>query len=259
MRRTPEQMTHVGGVRLRPLRAVGTHVLREDPDLAAAVPEAQRGAAERASLAALVYADRGPWDAGPAGDMARSGHGLLVLDGLLVREVSFRNHAGAEVLGPGDVLRPRDEDESALGIEASWRVLLDVRLAVLDHSWSYRMAAFPEVAITLTARAMQRSRRLASAIAITQCRQLDDRLHLVLWDLADRFGRVGLDGVHLELPMTHDILSHIAGAQRPSVSSALSRLSRAGRVKRTDRGWLLQGEPPAELTWGTSGASVAAG
>ena len=120
------------------------------------------------------------------------------------------------------------------------------------------MATFPEVAVALTGRAMQRSRRLAAAVAVMQCRQLDDRLHLVFWELADRFGRVCLDGVHLELPMTHDVLSRIVGAQRPSVSSALSRLSRAGLVQRTERGWLLQGEPPAELTWAAPSASVAA-
>jgi CRP/FNR family transcriptional regulator, cyclic AMP receptor protein len=241
----------------RHLRSVGTQVLREDPDLAPQLDESRRAAAERASLAALLYVERGIWDPTGTGSLTRRGHGLLVLDGLLVREVSFRNRSAAEVLGPGDLLRPHDDGESALGMEASWRVLLDLRLAVLDENWSHRMAPFPEVAIELTGRALQRSRRLTAAVAITQCRQLDDRLHLVLWELADRFGRVGLDGVHLDLPMTHEILSHIASAQRPSVSSALARLGRAGLVQRTSRGWLLHGAPPAELTWAVPAASSA--
>jgi CRP/FNR family cyclic AMP-dependent transcriptional regulator len=248
-----------GRALLRPLTSIGTHVLREDAELAAVVAEPQRGAAERASLAALVYADRGRWDALSAASATRRGHGLLVLDGLIVREVSFRDRSGAEVLGPGDLLRPHDEEQSALGTEATWRVLIDARLAALDENWSHRMAPFPEVAVALTGRAMQRSHRMGAAIAITQCRRLDERLHLLLWDLADRFGRVAVDGVHVDLPLTHDVLSHIARAQRPSVSSALSRLSRAGLVRRTARGWLLQGAAPAELAWAAPVASARAG
>jgi hypothetical protein len=170
-----------------------------------------------------------------------------VLDGFLVRAVAFRNRFSAEVLGPGDLLHPKEDDRSALGGEASWRVLRPLRLALLDESWSHRMAPFPGVAIALTGRAMRRSRRMAATVAIMQCRQLDARLHLVLWELADRYGRVGVDGVRLELPMTHDVLSRVAGAQRPSVSSALARLRAAGVVERTRRGWLLRGDPPAEL------------
>jgi CRP-like cAMP-binding protein len=135
----------------------------------------------------------------------------------------------------------------ALGGEASWRVLADLRLALLDDGWSRRMAPYPEVATALTGRAMLRARRMAATVAIMQCRQLDERLHLVLWELADRFGRVGVDGVRLDVPMTHDVLSHVVGAQRPSVSSALSRHGRGGLVPRTRRGWLLQGDPPAEM------------
>jgi len=228
---------------------VGAHVLREDHDLAACVRPDQRAAAEWASFATLAYVRRGWWDPAAGGPVAGGGHGLLVLDGLLVRAVSFRKWSGVEILGPGDLLRPQDDDESTFGGEASWRVLLDARLAVLDERWSRRMASFPEVGIALTGRALLRSRRLAAAVAITRCRRLDLRLQLVFWELAERFGRVRLDGVHIDVPLTHDLLSQIACAQRPSVSSALSRLARAGLVRRTERGWLLQGEPPAELMW----------
>jgi hypothetical protein len=219
-------------------------VLGDDSALAAGVPAAQRDAAARASWASLVHVDRGVWE--PPG-LGSSGHGLLVLNGFLVRAVTFRNRRSAEVLGPGDLLRPDEDDRGPLGGEASWRVLAGLRLALLDDGWSRRMAPFPDVAVALTGRAMLRARRLAATVAIMQCRQLDERLHLVLWELADRFGRVGVDGVRLDIPMTHDVLSHVAGAQRPSVSSALSRLSRAGLVQRTRRGWLLPGNPPAEI------------
>jgi CRP/FNR family transcriptional regulator, cyclic AMP receptor protein len=157
------------------------HVLREDHDLAACVGPDEHAAAEWASFAALAHVARGRWDPAADGPPAHGGHGLLILDGLLVRAVSFRKWSGVEVLGAGDLLRPQDEHESTFGLQASWRVLLDARLAVLDQRWSRRMAAFPEVGIALTDRAMHRSRRLAAAVAITQCRRLDVRPQLVLW------------------------------------------------------------------------------
>ena len=51
---------------------------------------------------------------------------------------------------------------------------------------------------------------------------------MLFWELADRYGKVHPDGIHLELPLTHEVLSHLAGARRPSVSGALTRLAEDG-------------------------------
>jgi CRP-like cAMP-binding protein len=200
-------------------------------------------------VAAVVHAPRGQWDATRDGAATRGGHGMLVLDGLLVRRVGFGGRWGAELLGPGDVLRPLEHDgeEATLPFEATWRVLMDLRLALLDRRWSHRMAAFPDVGIALTGRAMRRSRRLANTFAISQHAKLDTRVHLLFWELADRFGRVRADGVHIDLPLSVELLSHIAAARRPSVSTAIGRLERAGLVTRTESGWLLHGDPPAAV------------
>jgi CRP/FNR family cyclic AMP-dependent transcriptional regulator len=81
-------------------------------------------------------------------------------------------------------------------------------------------------------------------MAITQQPKLEERLWMLFWELADRYGRVHADGVHLDLPLTHEVLSHLAGARRPSVSGALTRLANTGRLRRVGRSWVLQGEPP---------------
>ena len=47
------------------------------------------------------------------------------------------------------------------------------------------------------------------------------------------------------LPLTHQMVSELVGAQRPGVSVALSKLTTAGTLGRTeDRGWLL--DPASE-------------
>jgi CRP-like cAMP-binding protein len=236
---------------LAPGRREWVSVLGADRELASRLDGARRARAQRASAAAVLRRQEGVWDATEDADQGRDGFGLFVVDGILVRRVGLEGRSGAELLSPGDVLQPwqHDGEAATLPFEATWRVLSAVRLAVLDLRWAVRMAPFPEVAAELTSRALLRSRRLASMLAIAHHHRLDDRLWLFFWELADRYGRVHPDGVHLELPLTHELIGHLVGARRPSVSSALGRLERDGRVRRLGRGWLLLGSAPtlAEL------------
>jgi CRP/FNR family cyclic AMP-dependent transcriptional regulator len=221
-------------------------VLHADPELAGSLAGARRARAERLSAATVLRHPAGTWDAKADADLARNGFGLLVLDGVLVRRVGAEERVGAELLGPGDLLQPslHDGEEATLPFEATWRVLSSLRLAILDGQWVARMAPFPEVGVALLARTLARSRRLASMLAITHYPRLDDRLWLFFWEVADRFGRVRPDGVVIDVPLTHEVVSHLVGARRPSVSAALARLEHEGRLHRSETGWLLIGEPP---------------
>lgn len=76
------------------------------------------------------------------------------------------------------------------------------------------------------------------------------RLHVLMWHLAERMGRVRPDGVHLALPITHETLGHLVAARRPSVSAALGQLSQRGLRDRNGDGWVLLGDPPVGLDGG---------
>jgi CRP/FNR family cyclic AMP-dependent transcriptional regulator len=221
-------------------------VLQADVELGAAIGDARRPHAESASVARVIRRPAGIWDAREDGDLARGGAGLLVIAGMLVRRVDVADRSGAELLSAGDILQPwqHDGEEATVPFGATWRILDDLRLAVLDVAWLTRMAPFPEVAAALIARALLRSRRLVSMQAISQQRSLDERMHLLLWELADRHGRVTPAGVQLDLGLTHEMLGYLAGARRPSVSAALARLERAQRLSRAGGRWLLLGGPP---------------
>jgi hypothetical protein len=215
-------------------------VLDEDSELSALVPNAQLQTARQASLAGVVDIPLGSWDARVDADRAREGFGLLVLEGVLVRRVGFAGRFGAELLAGGDLLRPWEYDgDETIGFETTWRVLAAARLAVLDTVWTERMARYTRVGPALAGRALARSRRLVAMMAIAQQPRLDERLWMLFWELADRYGKVHPDGIHLELPLTHEVLSHLAAARRPSVSGALSRLAAMGRIRRHGRGWVI--------------------
>ena len=106
------------------------------------------------------------------------------------------------------------------------------------------MARYTKVGPALAGRALARSRRLAAMMAISQQPRLDERLWMLFWELADRHGRVHPDGVYVDLPLTHEVLSHLVAARRPSVSGALTKLAEQGRVRRDGRRWVLGGDPP---------------
>jgi hypothetical protein len=223
-------------------------LLDHDSALAELVPGERLGQARQAAAAVSVRVQPGSWAAAQQADRARGGYGLLVIEGLLIRRVGVDGRFGAELLGPGDLLRPWQHDGEGAGgtlpFETAWRIVAPTRLAVLDVRWAARMTPWPQVGAELAGRALERSLRLVVSMAIVQQPKLDIRLWLLFWELADRYGRVHPDGVHVDLPLTHEVLSHLAAARRPSVSGALTRLAADGRLRREGRSWVLMGPPP---------------
>jgi CRP/FNR family transcriptional regulator, cyclic AMP receptor protein len=226
-------------------------VLDHDSGLAELVPAERLPQARQAATAVGLRVEPGSWTAVEDADHARGGYGVLVIDGLLIRRVGVDGRFGAELLGPGDLLRPWQHDGEGAGgtlpFETAWRIVAPTRVALLDLRWAARMSPWPQVGAELAGRALERSLRLAATMAIVQQPKLDIRLWLLFWELADRYGRVHPDGVHLDLPLTHEVLSHLAAARRPSVSGALTRLAADGKVRREGRAWVLAGQAPADL------------
>ena len=136
---------------------------------------------------------------------------------------------------------------SSLPRTGKWRVLQDAQMAILDSEFVLRATRYPEVVSALLARALKRSRHIATNMAIVQQPRIDLRLHMLFWELADRWGIVRQDGVHVPMPLTHATLSDLVAARRPTVTKALGELAQRGAVIWTGSDWLLPGEPPSEL------------
>jgi CRP/FNR family cyclic AMP-dependent transcriptional regulator len=220
-------------------------VLEEDPDLLEAVPAERRRDAAGALTARTVVIPSGPWPAETG--LQPDGIGLLVLQGLLLRRVGLDGRYGAELLSESDLLRPwQGENGSAtLPTVTGWSVIEPTRAAVLDIDFA--LVRYPELVGRLVGRAIQRSRHLAMNMAIVHHARVDVRLHMLLWHLAGRWGRVRSDGTMFPVRLTHSVLADLVAARRPTVTSALSDLTRRGLIRFVDDGWLLLGEPPGEL------------
>lgn len=232
--------------------AASVRLIDADPDLARHLDGARFGEAKAALVAKVVTIEPGPWRPPDPDEALRSGYGWLVLDGALLRDATVGRTQFAELTGPGDVLRPWEE-EPGLGAragaqpEAAWTALERTRLAVLDKRVAAVASKWPAVGAAIVDRTLRRSRSLALQVAMCHLRRVRERLLLLFWMLAERWGRVRPDGVIVPLPVTHKILARVVGAHRPSVTLALQRLEAEGRLTREDSGWLLQGESPREL------------
>jgi CRP-like cAMP-binding protein len=236
----------------RDSRAV--HLLDADPDLGALLSHERLIAARRRLIAREHGVPRGEWlderlhRAGP------EQLGMLVLDGVVARELLMRDNISTELLGAGDLLRPWQDQprDQLLRASVRWTILEPVRCAVLDQSFAEQAALFPEVHAMLIDRVTERAHRLALTQAISQLNGVDHRIHALLWHLAERWGRVTPRGTAISLNLPHRVISQLVGARRPTVSTALRELVEAGAIeRRPDGGWLLTGEPVGVPTLAT--------
>lgn len=211
------------------------YVLDEDEGLGQEVALSIRTVARQLATAPVVLFGVGEqplqrW----YGALADGGAGMLVLRGVFAREVHVAGRTATEIIGPGDLIRPWDFGRNEpVRCEIVWRGLVAAEVAVLNEDFATRTRLWPEIASALLARAEQRAEGLAVQRAIASHPRADMRVAMLLWHLAGRFGVAQADGsVRVELPLTHRLIGQLAGAERPSVSHALGRLSRAGLIRR---------------------------
>ncbi len=234
--------------RRHPIIAQRVRLLDEDPDLGAELAPEAFERARRYAVCEVIDIGRGTYDPGRVGSPDLLG--LLMIDGLLIRGVQVAERRCGELVGPGSLLRPWDHfgRYAPMPFEVSWRVVAPARLALLDHRMTMVAARWPALMHRMVARAVERSHALALNVAIHCLQHVELRLLVLLWHLADRFGRVTPEGTIIPLKLSHSDLAELIGSQRPSVSSRLAGLAASGPViRRDDRTWMLCGDPPAEV------------
>ena len=217
------------------------YVLDHDAGLRSVLAESERARARQHAVAGVLELPTGDWQ--PDEQEATSAElGLLVLEGLLIRDVTIADARCGELIGPGALLRPRDSHETGAPMrhEIGWRVVEPTRLAVLDRRFLRVAAHWPSLMTALLARTTERAHNLGVMVSIHSLKRVDTRLLAYFWHLADRFGKVTSDGVLVPLALTHRQLALLVGAQRPSVTSALGTLAERQQLRRDERGnWLL--------------------
>src|SRR5215218_6045464 len=197
-------------------------LLDADPDLGRLLSAEQLEQARRRLIVRRHAVAPGPW----AGERLREAGpehvGLLVLEGLMTRELVLSDNVSAELLGAGDLVRPWQAagPERLVPYDIRWTALERTVLAILDRRFAAALTHYPQV------------------------NGVDRRLLTLFWHLAERAGRVTPAGVAVHVDFPHRVLAQLVGARRPTVSSALSQLAQSGELTRMPDGtWLLKGAP----------------
>jgi CRP/FNR family cyclic AMP-dependent transcriptional regulator len=214
-----------------------------DPDILESVPPARRALAARDLRAMVSRVGRGTWQ--PRELAPEATVGLLILDGIAFRRIEVGGRCAGDLVGAGDLLRPweSDVDFTILRADAEWQVLQPLTVALIDESFVARAARWPGVVSCLLGRAVGRTRMVTLQFALAQRVRSEERLLLVLWELAQRWGKVTPDGVMLPIALRHHHLATLVASLRPSVTLGLQRLAARGLVQRRTDGYLLRGEP----------------
>jgi CRP/FNR family transcriptional regulator, cyclic AMP receptor protein len=229
------------------LTAPGTvSLLDADPDLGLLISAAEIEDARQRLTVRRHVVEPGNWEGERLRDAGPEHVGLLVVEGLMTRELALADNVSSELLGPGDLVRPWQAagPERLVPSETRWTALERTVLAVLDRRFALELAQCPEVNVMLIDRLTERSHRLSLMQSISQLNGVDRRLLTLFWHLAERWGRVTRVGVAITISVPHRVLAELVGARRPTVSSALGRLAEAGElVREPDGTWLLTGAP----------------
>ena len=221
-------------------------ILDEDPDLGRELDDEARTELQAHAVAPLITLTPGHTDFANLAPLGSDDLGVLVLTGLLARNVRLAGRTFTELLGVEDLFRPGDDltDPKSLRANVVWAVMEPTRLAVLDHRFALRVAPWlPALTPVLIERTVRRARWLTLRMAINETRRIDDRLLLLLWHLADRWGHVQQDGICVPVRLTHGMFARMVSAHRSSVTTALNQLLEKGAISRGPQGFFILRDP----------------
>src|SRR3954447_10863158 len=212
-----------------------------DAELAEQVDARRRDEVRSHAIVPVADLAAGPWSPRALTRATSRSFGLMVLDGLVLRELVLAGSGPPELLGPGDIVSVQPPADALLPAEPVWSVPEAARVAILDDRLLQILRTWPGVGRLLLERAACREARLFTHRAIAQLPRVDQRLLAFFAHLSERWGRVGAEGVVMPLHLTHETLGRLIGARRPTVSLALKDLA-ADRLleRRNDGSWLLR-------------------
>jgi len=140
--------------------------------------------------------------------------------------------------GPGSIVPAPAANEYLQALTDAWMT------AVPQAAWR-RFLAVPEIAERLIAgleETLLRQREAARSLAAIRN---TDRVRRQLLELAREHGRVCRDGIRIDLPLTHDLISDMVGCARETVTRAFDELQREGFVERRGTSYQLRVAPEA--------------
>ncbi len=150
--------------------AAVVRVLEVDPGLAESLDAEQLANAVPRSIARTATVAQGPWWYEPPPDQEPGMLGLLVLEGVLLRELTVDACTRSSSSGPATSSAPwtYEGDSAPVTAKATWQVIEPLRIALLDRRFALRMAPWPEISAALLDREAERTCSAIVELAVRQ-------------------------------------------------------------------------------------------
>jgi hypothetical protein len=164
---------------------------------------------------------------------------LVVEDGVAAIATSGRREERPMTVAlarAGDLLVPPHEGEC---LWAPADAVVTLLPSLVFHALLSRPSAALVIVERLIDAVVDRQQSLAQFGAVEHAKRVREKL----LQLARAHGRVATDGVHLDLPLTHELIAQTTGSARETVSVAIAELSREGFVVRDGRRYRLTVPP----------------
>ncbi len=205
------------------------------PEIAASVPAQDRLRAERTLIVPLVSA-RDTDLADVISTQIPGAFEFLIVDGVVLKETTLARRSALELLGRGDFLAPPLTPTRQLESRAVSRYLAHgpVSLAALEDHVRRAAQRWPGIADFLHDRLAHQTHHASMHLAMLHLPRIEDRLIALFSDLAERFGHMAVDGILIELPLTHEIIGGLVASRRPTVTLALQQLASNGLITRLE-------------------------
>lgn len=154
----------------------------------------------------------------------------LIVEGIVLQAATSIRQRSLEVAGPGDMLLLPREVSSDVPPRVAMAGLTDATIAIITQEHFRALGSAPELMTRVFDRIERSSDHLRFRVGLASVPRLSDRLHLLLWHFAERWGVRRHGTTFVELPAKQATLAELVGASRSSVSLALKELQQSRRA-----------------------------
>jgi CRP-like cAMP-binding protein len=175
---------------------------------------------------------------------------IAIEDGCVVVSTSHQGSERRMVLslaGSGDIVLAPTAHER---LEA-----LDDSHVTLIPATAQRRLLATTAAATLLEGVADELRNCRESLAQFGSRRHAEHVQRKLVQLARTHGKVGTEGLVLDLPLTHELLADMLGSTRETVTRALAQLAHEGRIRHERGRYRLTAQPEADARSGSAHAS----
>ncbi|WP_083189834.1 Crp/Fnr family transcriptional regulator [Orenia metallireducens] len=156
----------------------------------------------------------------------------LILDGLIkvFRTVESGREKTLALLGQWDFFGEMALLDKSVR-SASIQAIKTSQLLVIDREkFNNLLLKFPQISLKIIVTLSNRLREANNQIKALTFKSVKERLHLVLLDLADRYGEESKDGIVITKKITHQELANLVGTTRETITKLLNELIEGGLI-----------------------------